>query len=123
MKVVHTSGLRHATITGHVILLEPGIETELPDFLGVLALGLGAKQVVAEGEIEIDPASVKQEAAPKETRHQKLVRIMSQIVALGDPANFRQDGQPKVSVLNRLFGEAVLEEEREAAWKEATTKY
>lgn len=122
MKVVHTSGLRHATITGHVILLEPDVETELPDFLGVIALGHGAKQVVAEGEEEIDPSTVKQETATKETRHQKLVRVMSQIVALGDPSNFRQDGQPKMSVLNRLFGEAVLEEEREAAWKEATTK-
>ena len=122
MKVVHSEGLRIATLQGHVILLEPGVETELVDNLAVLALGKGAKQVVAEGETEVELPAVPENPTPKESRHQKLVRIMGEIIDSGDPAAFRQDKQPKASVLNRLFGEAVLEEEREAAWKEALTR-
>lgn len=122
MKIVHTSNLRIPTLMGHVINLEANVETELPDFLGVIALGHGAKQVVADGETGVDPESVKKTEASTETRHQKLVRVMQQIIALGDPANFRQDGQPKATVLNRLFGDTVLEEERELAWAEATRK-
>jgi hypothetical protein len=122
MKVVHTSGIRIATLSGHVARLEPGVPADLPDFLAIMALGQGARQVLEGGEVAVDPAILTMNTPPPETRHQKLVRVMQDIIVTGDPANFRQDKQPKSAVLNRLFGEAVLEEERNAAWDEATRK-
>lgn len=124
MKVVHTSGLRIATLTGHIVRLEPNIPREIPDHLGVLALGQGAKQVLENGDTHT-PAVIPEPApvsVPTETRAQKLVRVMQEIIVTGDPSNFRQDGQPKSAVLNRLFGDSVLEDERTLAWGEATHK-
>ena len=120
MKVVHASGVRISTLTGHIAVLKPGVPAELPELLAVLALGQGAKQVLEDGEA---PAVIPV-AAPKtvETRHDKLVRIMKDLIEIGDPTNFRQDGQPKSAVLNRLFGEAVLEDERAPAWDAASRK-
>lgn len=121
MKIVHTEGLRIATTEGHVLLLEPNVPQEVQEFLGILALGRGAKQVLAEGE---EPAALP--VTPKEpaveTDHDKLVKIMKELIAGGDQANFRQDKQPKSSVLNRLFGAVVTEEQREKAWEEASRK-
>lgn len=121
MKIVHTEGLRIATTEGHVILLEPNVPQEVQDFLGILALGKGATQVLAEGETPVEPTVVVK-APTVETPHDKLVKIMKELIATGDQANFRQDQQPKSSVLNRLFGSAVTEEQREKAWAEATRK-
>ena len=124
MKVVHTSDLRIATLSGHVALIEANVPVDLPDFLGLLALGKGAKQVLDDGEIEVDFLDGLDSGvhAPLETRHQRLVAVMQGLITAGDTANFRQDGQPKASVLNRLFGEPVLDEERTPAWDEATRK-
>jgi hypothetical protein len=122
MKVVHTRDLRIATLSGHVAVLEAGVPIELPEFMGILALGQGAKQVV-EGDESVVTIAVSDPSDPTpETRHQKLVRIMQEIITSGDTSSFRQDGQPKSSVLNRLFGESVLEDERVLAWDEATRK-
>jgi hypothetical protein len=122
MKVVHTSGLRIATLSGHVATLEADVPIDLPEFLGILALGQGAKQVTEGDEpVVVIPVSDPSDPTP-ETRHQKLVRIMCEIITAGDTTSFRQDGQPKSSVLNRLFGEPVLEDERVLAWDEATRK-
>lgn len=121
MKVVHTSDLRITTLSGHVALIEANVPVDLPDFLGLLALGKGAKQVLDDGEVAAEPAA-DLNVTPIETRHQRLVAVMQGLITAGDTANFRQDGQPKASVLNRLFGEAVLDEERTPAWDEATRK-
>lgn len=126
MKVVHTSDLRIATLTGHIVSLKANVPRNVPDAIGVMALGQGAKQVLEDGEtaLEVDPLDGLNSGvyAPPETRHQRLVKIMQGLITTGDVSNFRQDGQPKSAVLNRLFGESVLEDERTIAWEEATRK-
>ena len=124
MKVVHTSDLRIATLTGHIVSLKANIPADVPDFIGVMALGQGAKQVLEDGETPVVPAEIPAPPAvsPAEARMQKLVRVMQEIIVTGDPSNFRQDGQPKSAILNRLFGDTVLEDERTLAWGEATRK-
>lgn len=134
MKVVHPTGVRIATLSGHVALLEPGVETEVPHFLGVLALGQGASEIVAEGETPAEAPAHVDPAPPLETvvvnppvepvvvisDHDRLVAIMKDIILRGSKDEFRADNTPKAAILNRLFGRTVLEEEREAAWAEAT---
>lgn len=131
MIVVHPTGVRIATLSGTSFVLEPGVERELPDHLGVLALGKGARRVGESQPVEQEPAvaviptvEVGHEPAPAEveTDHQKLVKIMKGLIDQGQPDSFRADGLPKTALLNRLAGRALMEEEREAAWAEATKK-
>lgn len=130
MKVVHPHGMRAATLSGHIVFLEPGVVTELPAALATLALGHGAV-VVEHDEPVVEPAPTP---APTnvdiphtvvkpvvESDHEKLVRIMKETVARASAEEFRSDGQIKAAVLNRLFGKVVPEELREAAWKEVST--
>lgn len=130
MKIVHPTGVRIATLTGAVVNLAANEVRDLPQALVALALGHGA-HLVDENE---EPEQVTQSAAPvptiepvlekvvlaTETDHEKLVRIMKDIIARADPADFRADKEPKNSILNRMFGKVVTEELRTAAWAEAT---
>jgi hypothetical protein len=110
MKVVHTADLRIATLTGHIVRLEANVPRNVPDAIGILALGQGAKQLTEDGEIAAAPVIPLELSVitPNETRAEKLVRVMKEIIVTGDPSNFRQDGQPKTAVLNRLFGENIV---------------
>lgn len=133
MKVVHPHGMRAATLSGHIVKLDPGVETELPAALATLALGYGAHLVDEESPVDapslpdpvISPTNVEVPhvvvPAHVETDHEKLVKIMKDMIARGSKEEFRADGQPKNAILNRLFGKAVTEELRDVAWKEATT--
>ena len=133
MKVVHPYGMRAATLSGHIVYLEPGVVTELPAALATLALGHGAHPVDEESPVDAPPipepvaitsVDIPHTPAPvpaPETDHDKLVRIMKDMIERGSKDEFRADKQPKNAVLNRLFGKVVTEELRDAAWKEATT--
>lgn len=135
MKVVHETGVRIATLHGDVIVLEPGVVTELPAHLVRYTLAEGAEIV---GEYVKSQLETKfQNAVPeplktvevvadnptpyKESDHERLVRVMKEIIARGDVSDFRTDQQPKNAILNRQFGRVVTQEEREKAWAEATT--
>lgn len=132
MIVVHPTGVRIATLSGSSFVLEPGVERDLPDHLGVLALGKGARLVEASQPVEqeatapvvIPTVEVAHQPADVvvETDHQKLVKIMKDIISRGQRDEFRGDGMPKTALLNRLAGRALTEEEREAAWLEANKK-
>ena len=131
MKVVHPTGVRIATLSGAIINLAANEVRELPDYLATLALGHGAQPVHEDHEpvavadtakaehlnIEV-PHEVVKAAVP--TDHEKLTKIMKEMIIRGDTTEFRNDGQPKNAILNRLFGKAVTEEMRTAAWAEAT---
>lgn len=133
MKVVHPTGVRIATLSGAVINLAANEERDLPDHLATLALGHGAlpvydstqpEDLITDStittpllEVEIKHDVVK---AVVPTDHEKLVAIMKDMVIRGSTEEFRNDGQPKNAVLNRLFGKVVTEELRTAAWAEAT---
>lgn len=130
MKVVHPHGMRVATLGGHIINLEPNVPADLIPSLATLALGHGAQIVEHEDPVEppadlpppvhADVPHVVVKPVP-ETDHEKLVKIMKDIIARGSKEEFRADGEPKNAVLNRLFGRVVNEEMRNAAWTEATT--
>jgi uncharacterized protein (DUF849 family) len=131
MKVVHPTGVRIATLSGAIINLAANEVRELPDFLATLALGHGAQLVHEDREHVVIADAVKVEQLNVEiphevvkavvpTDHEKLTKIMKEMIIRGDTTDFRNDGQPKNAILNRLFGKAVTEEMRTAAWAEAT---
>lgn len=133
MKVVHPTGVRIATLSGAIINLPANEVREVPDFLGTLALGHGAQLVYDSTQPEdlIVADTIKTEHLNVEikhevvkavvpTDHEKLVKIMQDMIVRGDTTEFRNDGQPKNAILNRLFGKVVTEELRTAAWSEAT---
>jgi hypothetical protein len=128
MKVVHPTGVRIATLTGASFVLEPDVERDLPDHLGVLALGKGARlveesQPLKQEDPPVTIPTVEVEFTPQVvvelTDHQRLVGIMKELIKQGQPDSFRGDGLPKTALLNRLLGHAVTEDVRTAAWEEA----
>lgn len=129
MKVVHIVDTRIATLSGVVLNLKANVPHEIPESLLPLAIAHGARQcdenapAVEPMKIEIgkEPDMVP-EQPPAESNHEKLVRIMKDIVDRGQTDEFRSDGQPKASLLNRMFGRVVTEEERTAAWEAVMKK-
>lgn len=113
MKVVSEQELRIATLSGAVVLLHPGVEREVADEIGFIALQMGAKQtegpveVVSDDDYEI-PADIDE-----------LVAVMEDLITEGDPQNFKADGTPKAAVVNKLAGRTVQTDERLAAWETA----
>jgi|11BtaG_2_1085332.scaffolds.fasta_scaffold00523_6 hypothetical protein len=124
MKVISDKEVRVATLTGAVVLFQAGVEREVSDEIGLIALQMGAKEVQAaaptiEEEVAVsdEPVVVIEEevAAPDSD----LVAVMEGLIDEGDPENFKADGTPKAAVVNKAAGRTVSTSEREVAWQEA----
>lgn len=130
MLVVHSADTRIATLQGAIIILKANTPKELPPSLVPLALAHGARQLETADEPLMGAAKIDitQEATltpppvPKETDEVRLQKIMRDIIERGQRDEFRSDGQPKTSTLNRLFGRTVTEVERTAAWEAVMKK-
>tara|TARA_B110000858_G_C17529914_1_gene348748 strand:+ start:196 stop:561 length:366 start_codon:yes stop_codon:yes gene_type:complete len=48
---------------------------------------------------------------------QQLIEALEGLISLGDPDNFKADGTPKASVVNKAVGRTVRTDERDAAWE------
>jgi hypothetical protein len=122
MKVIADQEIRVATLSGAVVLFEPGVEREVSDEIGLLALQQGAKQVDA-APVAPAPKAVVINDVPEVEALEPVVTIddvitgVEKLVELGDPDDFKADGTPKASALNRVVGRNVSPEEREAAWE------
>lgn len=113
MKVVSEQELRIATLSGAVVLLQPGVEREVADEIGFIALQMGAKQV--EGPV----VEVSDEDYEAPTNQDEVVAVMLELIKDGDPQNFKADGTPKAAVVNKAVGRTVQTDERLAAWETA----
>jgi uncharacterized circularly permuted ATP-grasp superfamily protein len=113
MKVVSEQELRIATLSGAVVLLQPGVEREVADEIGFIALQMGAKQVDGKEVV------VEDEAPEPTTDSDEVVAVMLDLIKDGDPQNFKADGTPKAAVINKAVGRTVQTDERLAAWETA----
>jgi len=120
MKIVSQNELRVTTLAGAAIMFQAGEPITVSDEIGLLAIQSGAKEynekyieekeaVVAEFE------EVIEEVKPIDS---KLVTALEKMMDEGDPANFKADGYPKAAAVNKVMGETVGTDEREAAWLE-----
>lgn len=124
MKVISDKEVRVATLAGAVVLFQAGVEREVSDEIGLIALQMGAKEikpakstVKEEVAVSDEPeVAIEQEVAAPDSG---LVAVMEGLIDEGDPENFKADGTPKAAVVNKAAGRTVATSEREAAWQEA----
>ena len=124
MKVISDKQIRVATLSGAVVLFQAGVEREVADEIGLLALQMGAKEATGVKDqvaAVADEPEVVVEAAPEEPAEldPELVGLMESLMDEGDPENFKADGTPKAAAVNKAAGRTVSTPEREAAWQEA----
>lgn len=120
MKVVSDKPLRIAAPWGAVVVLQPNEPRELGDDIATLAMQEGAKIVGEAAEPEPVEVLVIEDVPQVDSRMEKLVEVMKELIAEGDPASFTAANTPKAVVVNRKFGDTVLTDEREEAWKIAS---
>lgn len=125
MKVIADRDIRVATTWGAVIIFEAGVEQEVSDQIGILALQLGAKQVAdAPAPVVEPPSAAPALAAFDGTAYIEtavdvtmVLDAIDKIVQEGNPDDFKADGTPKAAAVNRVVGHNVASEVREAAWE------
>jgi hypothetical protein len=128
VKVVSSAEIRVATLSGAVVIFYPGEEREVADEIGLLALQLGAKHVgITTVEPPPPPASgavhkVEVKDTPDVEAFQEVAVLddvvagIEKLVEQANPEDFKADGTPKASAVNRVVGRTVSTEDREAAW-------
>ena len=115
MKILSDKDIRVATLHGAVILFQAGVEKEISDEVGLLAVQMGAKEVgkTSGQDIKVElEDSIESDSDP-------LFEVMVNLIKEGDPDNFKVDGTPKAAVVNKLAGRTVKTDEREKVWQEA----
>jgi len=110
MKIICKEPLRVATLSGAVVLFEAGVPREVGEEIGKAALVMGA---------DIVTDSPKKVAAPEVEDPKPLVEVMNEIIDSANPDDFKADGTPKATVVNKYAGRSVTTTEREEAWAQA----
>jgi len=121
MKIVSSESLRVTTLGGTVVLFEAGVPREIADEVGLLAIQMGAKEYNdkyieeqnAEEAVFEEIIDVQESAETDD----ELVTILEKMMDDGDPKNFKTDGYPKASAVNKALGRTVNTDAREAAWE------
>ena len=124
MKIVSSESLRVTTMGGTAVLFEPGVPREIADEIGLLAIQMGAKEYTpkyveesaaeeAEFEDVVEDVAVPTKVQSNEVLTTALERMMDE----GDPKNFKADGYPKAAAVNKIMGETISSDVREAAWE------
>ena len=132
MKVVSESDLRVALLSGAVVLFEAGVEREVSDEIGSVALQMGAKisglpEPVVESTEEPAETWVEEVAAmdtdieinlndePKPFEDlDAVVAAIETLVNESNPDDFKTDNSPKAAAVNRVAGRTVATDEWEA---------
>lgn len=121
MKIVSSEPLRVVTLGGTAVLFEPGVPREISDQIGLLAIQMGAKEYNdkyieeqnAEEAVFEEIIDVQESAETDD----ELVTVLEKMMDDGDPKNFKADGYPKASAVNKALGRTVGTDAREAAWE------
>ena len=123
MKVISDKDLRVATLSGAVVLFKAGEERTISDSIGAIALQMGARQI-GNSRVEIpkpvvdEPEIIVEASSDEETGvDQDLVAVLQKLIELGNPEDFKPDGTPKATVVNKAIGRTVRTDEREQAWE------
>ena len=115
MKILSDTDLRVATTWGAVVLFPAGVEREISEEIGLLAIQMGAKEVGKPSGKKVG-VNIEEKI---ETESNPLIEIMLGLIEEGNPDNFKVDGTPKAAVVNKLAARTVKSDDRETAWQEA----
>jgi hypothetical protein len=121
MKIVSRESLRVTTLSGAAIVFEAGIPTEISQEIGLIALQMGATEY-KEGGAKVEAGDSETPADSKEPSltgivSLDLVTALEKLMDEGDPENFKADGSPKASVVNKAMGKTIDSDTRDAAWE------
>jgi hypothetical protein len=122
MKVISDQDLRVATLTGAVVLFKAGVEREVSDEIGLVAIQSGAKQVgdsAPTAEVVVEEAVTVTVEEPAVEPSADLIDAMNALIEQANPDDFKADGSPKAAAVNRVAGRTVQQDEREQAWEQA----
>jgi len=126
MKIISEKDLRVTNNHGAAVLFYAGVPKNICDEIGLVAIQMGAKEynekfieeAAAEEAVFEDVPEVAYSApaagAPLDV---VLVTCLERIMDEGDPKNFKADGYPKASVVNKVMGKTIDTDTREAAWE------
>jgi len=121
MKIVSDKPLRVATLGGTAVLFEAGVPREISDEIGLIAIQMGAKELNTEyvKTPEAEVADFEEEVVITTALEvtPDLVTVLEKMMDEGDPINFKTDGYPKASAVNKAIGRTIATDEREAAWE------
>ena len=119
MKIVSDKDLRVTTLAGAAIVFQAGEPTTVSDEIGLLALQAGAKEYNGKyiEEVGAEEAVFEDVIEAIPNPNGLLVTVLEKMMDDGDPKNFKADGYPKASAVNKIMGETVGTDEREAAWE------
>ena len=132
MRVVSDTDLRVAMLSGTVVLFEAGVEREIADEVGMVAMQMGARLIEGSAPVEeklddhwsdevaaltTDEDPDINEALTAQDSVEEIVAVIETIVSEGDPKNFKTDNSPKAAAINKLAKRKVTTAEREAAWQ------
>jgi hypothetical protein len=112
MKIICKEPLRVATLSGAVVLFEAGVPREISDDIAKIALTMGADLVSDAPKAEPAPE-------PEVEGQKSLVEVMEEIISEANPDDFKADGTPKATVVNKYAGRTISTTEREEAWEQA----
>ena len=124
MKIISDTEIRVATDWGAIVMFYAGVEKEVSEEIGILALQLGAKEATGKAEAPAAaPVDAVEETAVEEKVEvslesllDRVVKICSDLIDEGNPDDFNLDGSPKAKIINDKAGEKVPAEIREQAW-------
>lgn len=107
--------VRIASLTGHVVNIEPGHPQELPPELHA--------EAYAAGCVPVDSPDHVDDLVPQgDERERAIIDAINELIVRGDVNNFRKtDGVPKVAAVEDLFGFAVASSEIETAFEKVKT--
>jgi len=123
MKIISEKDLYVPLASGHAFRLEAGVPSELPEFLALEGLKRGAKEYdkkyVEEQNAEIAEFEEVAEETLEPDIDLALLEALNRIIEQGNPEDFKVDGTPKATVVNKATGRTVRSDERDAAWEVA----
>ena len=102
--------VRLASLTGHIIHIEPGEPKAIPPSMH--------DEAYAAGCVPVDsPEHVAPSVPQGEDRERALTDAIHQLIAENDDSKFKNNGAPKVAAMEEVFGFAVTAKETDAAFE------
>ena len=111
MRIKAPQDLRVATLDGGIVVFQAGIEREVSESIGAVALSMGA-EIVGATPTAVLVSVETEEVDPLD----EVISAVEQLVESGAPEDFKANGEPKAASINRICGKTIPTELREAAW-------
>ncbi|MAD25010.1 MAG: hypothetical protein CMO44_12645 [Verrucomicrobiales bacterium] len=111
MRIRAPQDLRVTTLNGAMVFFQAGVEKEVGNEVGSIALSMGAQQV---GD-DVPPVAVAVETEDMNPLDE-VVAAIEQLVSEGAVEDFKANGEPKAASINRVCGKTIPPELREEAW-------